>query len=101
VTRAYVVYLEFSVLSSTFAVLRAFLDGCKDRKTVRWSLYPFFRLCISFLNGLPLQMLATCFHEPTTGVWLNQRAQDTKWAKKMRNDFSKFAAAVRTIEAGK
>jgi hypothetical protein len=46
-------------------------------------------------------MLATCFHEPTTGVWLNQRAQDTKWAKKMRNDFSKFAAAVRTIEAGK
>ena len=26
--------LEFTVLSSTFAVLRAFFNGCKDRKTV-------------------------------------------------------------------
>jgi hypothetical protein len=36
--------LEFTVLSSTFAVLRAFLNGCKDQQTVRWTLHPFFWL---------------------------------------------------------
>jgi hypothetical protein len=46
-----------------------------------------------------LAEINACFSEPTTGVWLHQRAQDTKWAKKMRTDFSKFAAAVRKIEA--
>jgi hypothetical protein len=44
--------LEFTVLSSTFAVLRAFLNGCKHQKTVRWTLHPFFWLfyCIHASN---------------------------------------------------
>jgi hypothetical protein len=45
-----------------------------------------------------LAKIKACF-SGRTGVWLHQRAQDTKWAEKMRADFLKFDAAVRKIEA--